>query len=91
MKERNCVIVDAYSTGRYLPEEFKRYGIGTVHVMSAAQIPRYSNRISMRICMMKSFAPASAWDMTTSLNIIFRLSMAGNWSSLSRAARPELS
>lgn len=39
MKERNCVIVDAYSTGRYLPEEFKRYGIGTVHVMSAAQIP----------------------------------------------------
>ncbi|MDA9503747.1 hypothetical protein XI09_02650 [Bradyrhizobium sp. CCBAU 11386] len=39
MKERNCVIVDAYSTGRYLPEEFKRYGIGTVHAMSAAQIP----------------------------------------------------
>ncbi|MEY9388378.1 hypothetical protein ABIF93_006635 [Bradyrhizobium japonicum] len=39
MKERNCVIVDAYSTGRYLPEQFKRYGIGTVHVMSAAQIP----------------------------------------------------
>ncbi|OPY95453.1 ATP-grasp domain-containing protein [Bradyrhizobium sacchari] len=39
MKERNCVIVDAYSTGRYLPGEFKRYGIGTVHVMSAAQIP----------------------------------------------------
>ncbi|QHP73044.1 ATP-grasp domain-containing protein [Bradyrhizobium sp. LCT2] len=39
MKERNCVIVDAYSSGRYLPEEFKRYGIGTVHAMSAAQIP----------------------------------------------------
>jgi len=39
MKQRNCVIVDAYSTGRYLPEEFKRYGIGSVHVMSAAQIP----------------------------------------------------
>ncbi|WP_407151276.1 ATP-grasp domain-containing protein [Bradyrhizobium sp. ORS 86] len=39
MKERHCVIVDAYSTGRYLPEEFKRYGIGTVHVMSSAQIP----------------------------------------------------
>ncbi|WP_439402766.1 ATP-grasp domain-containing protein [Bradyrhizobium sp. DASA03068] len=39
MKERKCVVVDAYSTGRYLPEEFKRYGIGTVHVMSAAQIP----------------------------------------------------
>ncbi|MGY4426553.1 hypothetical protein ACVWY2_009002 [Bradyrhizobium sp. JR6.1] len=39
MNERNCAIVDAYSTGRYLPEEFKRYGIGTVHVMSAAQIP----------------------------------------------------
>ncbi|MDA9476795.1 hypothetical protein XI03_20275 [Bradyrhizobium sp. CCBAU 65884] len=39
MKERNCVIVDAYSTGRLLPEEFKRYGIRTVHVMSAAQIP----------------------------------------------------
>ncbi|WP_342723598.1 ATP-grasp domain-containing protein [Bradyrhizobium sp. B097] len=39
MNGRNCVIVDAYSTGRYLPDEFKRYGIGTVHVMSAAQIP----------------------------------------------------
>ncbi|WP_229178142.1 ATP-grasp domain-containing protein [Bradyrhizobium ivorense] len=39
MNERKCVIVDAYSTGRYLPDEFKRYGIGTVHVMSAAQIP----------------------------------------------------
>ncbi|WP_245284889.1 hypothetical protein [Bradyrhizobium sp. th.b2] len=39
MKERSCVIVDAYSTGRYLPEEFERYEIGTVHVMSAAQIP----------------------------------------------------
>ncbi|MCA1395635.1 ATP-grasp domain-containing protein [Bradyrhizobium sp. BRP56] len=39
MNERNCVIVDAYSTGRFLPEEFKRYGISTVHVMSAAQIP----------------------------------------------------
>ncbi|MGY4281859.1 biotin carboxylase [Bradyrhizobium sp. LM2.7] len=39
MKERNCVIVDAYSTGRYLPEEFKRYGIRTVHAMSNARIP----------------------------------------------------
>ncbi|WP_141342213.1 ATP-grasp domain-containing protein [Bradyrhizobium sp. USDA 3458] len=39
MNERKCVIVDAYSTGRFLPEEFKQYGIGTVHVMSAAQIP----------------------------------------------------
>ncbi|MGY2986420.1 ATP-grasp domain-containing protein [Bradyrhizobium sp. USDA 4508] len=39
MNERKCVIVDAYSTGRFLPEEFRRYGIGTVHVMSAAQIP----------------------------------------------------
>ncbi|MGY3238431.1 hypothetical protein ACVWZ4_000936 [Bradyrhizobium sp. USDA 4472] len=39
MKERKCVVVDAYSTGRYLPEEFKRYGIGTLHAMSAARIP----------------------------------------------------
>ncbi|MDF0516661.1 ATP-grasp domain-containing protein [Bradyrhizobium yuanmingense] len=39
MKERRCVIVDAYSTGRYLPEEFKRYGIKTVHAMSSARIP----------------------------------------------------
>ncbi|WFU54468.1 ATP-grasp domain-containing protein [Bradyrhizobium pachyrhizi] len=39
MNKRHCAIVDAYSTGRYLPEEFRRYGIGTVHVMSAAQVP----------------------------------------------------
>ncbi|KWV54642.1 hypothetical protein AS156_06570 [Bradyrhizobium macuxiense] len=39
MNKRHCAIVDAYSTGRYLPEEFSRYGIGTVHVMSAAQVP----------------------------------------------------
>ncbi|WP_426441343.1 ATP-grasp domain-containing protein [Bradyrhizobium genosp. P] len=39
MNERHCVIVDAFSTGRYLPDEFKRYGIKTVHVLSSAQIP----------------------------------------------------
>lgn len=39
MKERHCVIVDAYSTGRYLPAEFKRYGIKTMHAMSSALIP----------------------------------------------------
>ncbi|MCA6112496.1 ATP-grasp domain-containing protein [Bradyrhizobium cenepequi] len=41
MNERHCVIVDAFSTGRYLPEEFKRYGIKTAHVLSAAQIPPF--------------------------------------------------
>ncbi|MCA1455832.1 ATP-grasp domain-containing protein [Bradyrhizobium sp. BRP22] len=41
MNERHCVIVDAFSTGRYLPEEFNRYGIKTVHVLSAAQIPPF--------------------------------------------------
>ncbi|AMA59866.1 hypothetical protein [Bradyrhizobium sp. CCGE-LA001] len=39
MKDRSCVIVDAYSTGRFLPEEFKRHGVKTVHAMSSARIP----------------------------------------------------
>ncbi|MES5485227.1 ATP-grasp domain-containing protein [Bradyrhizobium sp. INPA03-11B] len=39
MNKRHCAIVDAYSTGRYLPEEFSCYGIGTVHLMSAAEVP----------------------------------------------------
>ncbi|XUJ32546.1 ATP-grasp domain-containing protein [Bradyrhizobium japonicum] len=89
MKERNCVIVDAYSTGRYLPEQFKRYGIGTVHVMSAAQIPPIFQAHFDANLYDEVIRPSERMGMTTSLNIIFRPSMAENLSSLSPAASLE--
>lgn len=39
MSDRSVVIVDGYSTGRYLPAEFGRYGVTCIHVMSAPTPP----------------------------------------------------
>ncbi|NET73439.1 MAG: ATP-grasp domain-containing protein [Sphaerospermopsis sp. SIO1G2] len=41
MKSKICVVVDGYSTGRFLPLEFKKYGINCVHVQSTRDIPQF--------------------------------------------------
>ncbi len=35
-----CLIVDAYSTGRFLPSELKKYGFDCIHVQSTPKIPK---------------------------------------------------
>ena len=34
-----CVIIDAYSTGRYLPEALRRHGVSCTHVQSSPGMP----------------------------------------------------
>jgi biotin carboxylase len=38
---KSCAVVDAFSTGRHLPEELARYGYKVVHVRSKASVPGY--------------------------------------------------
>ena len=41
MKLKICVVIDGYSTGRFLPSEFSKYGINCVHVQSTKDIPQF--------------------------------------------------
>ncbi len=36
-----CAIVDAYSTGRFLAREFRKYGMEPLHVQSQPEIPQF--------------------------------------------------
>ncbi|MEM6402817.1 MAG: ATP-grasp domain-containing protein [Cyanobacteria bacterium P01_D01_bin.116] len=40
-KSRLCAVVDGYSTGRFLPLEFQKYGIDCVHIQTTKDIPQY--------------------------------------------------
>ncbi|MCI3934988.1 ATP-grasp domain-containing protein [Streptomyces sp. AN091965] len=44
MSQRVGAIVDAHSTGRYLPAAFREFGVACVHVQSTPEIPEFFRR-----------------------------------------------
>lgn len=40
-KSRLCVVVDGYSTGRFLPSELKKHGVDCVHLQTTKDIPQF--------------------------------------------------
>lgn len=91
MNERKCAIVDAYSAGRYLPEEFKRYGIGTVHVMSAAQIPPIFQSHFNADLYDEVIRPSERMGYDDIVEYHLQALRGRKLESLSRVARPKLS